>query len=98
MVQIRGQEKGAPGAVPTVVPIELNSDRPLSERLCSPEVNFSLICSVDFSENLYIKSFKPGTKQTSYEMNHDHKTFDSEQKQIWKTEKKSKVQDSHSLF
>ena len=37
--------------------------------------------SVDVSENPYIKSFKPGAKPTSYEMNCDHKTFDYEQKQ-----------------
>ena len=52
-----------------------------------PEVNFSFIHSIDVSLNPHIKSFKPGTKPVNYEMNHEHKTFNLEQKKHKKKKK-----------
>lgn len=37
------------------------------------------------------KSFKPGIKATSYNMDRDHKTFNSAQKDILKRAKKNKL-------
>ena len=64
------------------VPIKLNSDRPL----------FPCVHSVDVSENPYMKSFKPGSKPTSYGMNGEIKTVSFGPNKTGK-EQKAEVQD-----
>ena len=62
------------------------------------QVNLPLIFSIDVSENPYRKSIKPQSKPTSDEMNRDHKTVDTKQKN-WKMEENATVQDCvHSYF